>query len=281
MANYTAADIKALRERTGAGMLDVKKALDEADGNSEKALELLRIKGLKGVSKREDRETTEGLVAVDIRPSDAGETGTIVELNCETDFVAKNEKFIDLADTVLAAVVAAGATDVESALAAPTAEGTVADTITTLAAGIGEKVVLRRVAAVSGPKVTSYVHRTAKDLPPTIGVLVVTDEAGAAVGKDVAQHVAALAPDFLSREDVPAEKVDNERRIAEETARNEGGKKPDHIIAKIAENRLGKFFEDVVLLEQPLAKDPSKKVGQAAKEAGGTIVSFVRFRVGN
>ncbi|WP_102509000.1 translation elongation factor Ts [Sanguibacter massiliensis] len=281
MANYTAADIKALRERTGAGMLDVKKALDEADGNSEKALELLRIKGLKGVSKREDRETTEGLVAVDIRPSDAGETGTIIELNCETDFVAKNEKFIDLADTVLAAVVAAGATDVESALAAPTAEGTVADTITTLAAGIGEKVVLRRVAAASGPKVTSYVHRTAKDLPPTIGVLVVTDEAGAAVGKDVAQHVAALAPDFLSREDVPAEKVDNERRIAEETARNEGGKKPDHIIAKIAENRLGKFFEDVVLLEQPLAKDPSKKVGQAAKEAGGTIVSFVRFRVGN
>src|SRR5699024_3215262 len=156
------------------------------------------------------------------------------------------------------------ATDVESALAAPTAEGTVADTITTLAAGIGEKVVLRRVATASGPKDTSYVHRTAKDLPPTIGVLVVTDEAGAAVGHDVAQQVAALAPDSLSREDVPAEKVDNQRPIAEDTARNEGGKKPDHIIAKIAENRLGKFFDDVVLLEQPLAKDPSKKVGQAA-----------------
>ncbi|MGP7960744.1 translation elongation factor Ts [Sanguibacter sp. A247] len=281
MANYTAADIKALRERTGAGMLDVKKALDEADGNSEKALELLRIKGLKGVSKREDRETTEGLVAVDIRATDAGESGTIIELNCETDFVAKNEKFLALADTVLAAVVASGATDVEGALAASTTEGTIADTITALAAEIGEKVVLRRVATVAGPKVTSYVHRTAKDLPPTIGVLVVTDAAGAAIGKDVAQHVAALAPDFLSREDVPAEKVDNERRIAEETARNEGGNKPDHIITKIAENRLGKFFEDVVLLEQPLAKDPTKKVGQVAKEAGGTIVSYVRFRVGN
>jgi len=281
MANYTAADIKALRERTGAGMLDVKKALDEAEGNSDKALELLRIKGLKGVSKREDRETTEGLVAVDITATDAGETGTIVELNCETDFVAKNEKFIDLANTVLAAVVAAGATDVESALAAPTAEGTVADTITTLAAGIGEKVVLRRVATVSGPKVTSYVHRTAKDLPPSIGVLVVTDVPGATIAKDVAQHVAALAPEFLTREDVPAEKVDDERRIALETARNEGGSKPEHIIEKIAENRLGKFFEDVVLLDQPLAKDPSKKVGQVAKEAGGTVVSFVRFRVGS
>ena len=280
MANYTAADIKALRERTGAGMLDVKKALDEANGDSDKALEILRIKGLKGVSKREDRATSEGLVAVDITATDAGETGTLAELNCETDFVAKNEKFIGLADTVLAAVVAAGATDVESALAAPTADGTVADTVTNLSAEIGEKVVLRRVAVVSGPKVTSYVHRTAKDLPPTIGVLVVTDAAGAAVGKDVAQHVAALAPTYLSREDVPAEAVDNERRIVEETARNEGGNKPEHIIAKIAENRLNKFFEEVVLLEQPLAKDPSKTVGKVAQEAGGNVVSFVRFRVG-
>lgn len=281
MANYTTADIKDLREKTGAGMLDVKKALDEADGDSTKALELLRIKGLKGVSKREDRATSEGLVAVEIVASDAGETGTIIELNCETDFVAKNEKFLGLADTVLAAVVAAGASDVEAAFSAPTADGTVADTVTALAAEIGEKVVLRRVATVSGPKVTSYLHRTAKDLPPAIGVLVATDAAGEAIAKDVAQHVAALSPTYLNREDVPEETVANERRIVEETARNEGSNKPDHIIAKIAENRLNKFFEEVVLVEQPLAKDPSKTVGQAAKEAGGKIESYVRFRVGS
>ena len=278
MANYTAADIKALRERTGAGMLDVKKALDEANGDSDKALEILRIKGLKGVSKREDRATSEGLVAVDITATDAGETGTLVELNCETDFVAKNEKFIGLADTVLAAVVAAGATDVESALAAPTADGTVTDTVTNLSAEIGEKVVLRRVAVVSGPKVTSYVHRTAKDLPPTIGVLVVTDAAGAAVGKDVAQHVAALAPTYLSREDVPAEAVDNERRIVEEISRNEG--KPEAALPKIVEGRVNAFFKQVALLDQDYAKDNKLSVAKVAGDAGITITDFARFKVG-
>lgn len=279
MANYTAADIKALRERTGAGMLDVKKALDEANGDADKALEIIRVKGLKGVSKREGRATSEGLVAVEIHASDAGETGTIIELNCETDFVAKNDKFISLAETVLAAAVAAGASDVEAALAAPSEDGTVADLITNAAAGLGEKIALRRVAVVSAPKVTSYLHRTAKDLPPTIGVLVGTDEAGAAAGKDVAQHVAAMSPTFLSREDVPAETVENERRIAEETSRNEG--KPEAALPKIVEGRLNGFFKDVVLLEQPLAKDPKKTVAKTVEEVGGSLQSFVRFRVGN
>ena len=279
MANYTAADIKALRERTGAGMLDVKKALDEADGNAEKALEIIRIKGLKGVSKREGNATSEGLVALVVEPTDGGEVGTVVELNSETDFVAKSDAFIALADRVLAAVAASGATEVEAALAADVDGETVAELVASTAATLGEKIVLRRVARVSAPKVTSYLHRTSKDLPPSIGVLVGTDEAGAAVGKDIAQHIAAIAPSFLSREDVPAETVANERRIAEETSRNEG--KPEAALPKIIEGRLGGFFKDVVLLDQPLAKDPKKSVAKTLEEVGGTATAFVRFRVGS
>ncbi|MFD2841131.1 translation elongation factor Ts [Populibacterium corticicola] len=280
MANYTAADIKALRERTGAGMLDVKKALDEANGDSEKALEIIRVKGLKGVAKREDRATSEGLIAADIKDVDGAQVGTLIELNCETDFVAKAAKFIELGETVLAAVIASGAQSAEEALAAEVDGQSLKDLIDAEAATLGEKIVLRRVAVVSGPAVTAYLHRTAKDLPPSIGVFVVTDANAASVAKDVAQHVAALSPEFLSREDVPAEKVDNERRIAQDTARAEGANKPEHIIEKIAENRLGKFFEEVVLVEQPLAKDPSKKVGQVIADAKGELKSFVRFRVG-
>ena len=279
MANYTAADIKALRERTGAGMLDVKKALDEADGNAEKALEIIRIKGLKGVSKREGNATSEGLVALVVEPTDGGEVGTVVELNSETDFVAKSDAFIALADRVLAAVAASGATDVEAALAADVDGETVAELVASTAATLGEMIVLRRVARVSAPKVTSYLHRTSKDLPPSIGVLVGTDEAGAVVGKDIAQHIAAIAPSFLSREDVPAETVANERRIAEETSRNEG--KPEAALPKIIEGRLGGFFKDVVLLDQPLAKDPKKSVAKTLEEVGGTATAFVRFRVGS
>lgn len=279
MANYTAADIKALRERTGAGMLDVKKALDEADGNAEKALEIIRIKGLKGVSKREGNATSEGLVALVVESVDGGEVGTVVELNSETDFVAKSDAFIALAERVLAAVAASGATEVEAALAADVDGETVAELVASNAATLGEKIVLRRVARVSAPKVTSYLHRTSKDLPPSIGVLVGTDEAGAVVGKDIAQHIAAIAPSFLSREDVPAETVANERRIAEETSRNEG--KPEAALPKIIEGRLGGFFKDVVLLDQPLAKDPKKTVAKTLEEVGGTATAFVRFRVGS
>src|SRR6478609_793664 len=222
MANYTAADIKALRERTGAGMLDVKKALDEAGGDADKALEIIRVKGLKGVAKREGRSTSEGLVAVDIRDTEGGQVSTLIELNSETDFVAKNDTFISLADRVLKAAAEAGARDADAALA--------------------------------------------------------TDAAGEAVAKDVAQHVAAMSPTYLSRDEVPAETVENERRIAEETSRNEG--KPEAALPKIIEGRLGGFFKDVVLVDQPLAKDPKKTVGQVVTEAGGTITEFVRYRVG-
>ncbi|RXR27888.1 elongation factor Ts [Oerskovia turbata] len=278
MANYTAADIKALRERTGAGMLDVKKALDEADGDSEKALEIIRVKGLKGVAKREGRSTSEGLVAVDVSEIEGGQVATLIELNSETDFVAKNENFLNLAARVLTAVAASGAADVDAALAADADGESVQLVIDNTAASLGEKVVLRRTTRVAGERVTAYLHRTAKDLPPSIGVVVATDAAGEAVAKEIAQHVAAMSPTYLTREDVPEEIVASERRIAEETSRNEG--KPEAALPKIIEGRLNGFFKDVVLLDQPLAKDPKKTVGQVLAEVGGTVTEFVRYRVG-
>ena len=279
MANYTAADIKALREKTGAGMLDVKKALDEADGDQEKALEIIRVKGLKGISKREGRAATEGLVAIDVSDSAEGQTGVMVEVNCETDFVAKNQKFIDFADSVLAAAVSSGAQDVDALLAAPSEDGTVKDSIDNIAAAIGEKIEVRRVARLSGEKVESYAHRTAKDLPPSVGVLVAADAQGASAAHDVALHIAAYAPTYLDRDAVPADVVENERRIMEETTRAEG--KPEQALAKIVDGRMNGFYKENVLLDQAFAKDPKQTVGQVVQASGGAITGFVRFRVGN
>ncbi|WP_127130711.1 translation elongation factor Ts [Georgenia sp. SYP-B2076] len=278
MANYTAADIKALREKTGAGMLDVKKALDEADGDSAKALELIRVKGLKGVAKREGRTVAEGLVAAKITADGAGETGVMVEVNSETDFVAKNQTFIDFADSVLAAAVATEAADADTLLAAEVDGETVQAKVDGVAATIGEKIAVRRVARLSGAKVSSYLHRTARDLPPSVGVLVATDAAGADVAHDIAMHVAAFSPKYLSREDVPAEVVASERHIAEETSRNEG--KPEAALPKIVEGRMNGFFKENCLIDQAFAKDNKKTVGKVLEEVGGTITGFARFRVG-
>ncbi|WP_413450634.1 translation elongation factor Ts [Georgenia phoenicis] len=278
MANYTAADIKALREKTGAGMMDVKKALDEADGDAEKAIEIIRVKGLKGVAKREGRAASDGLVAVEVVADGEGETGVMVELNSETDFVAKNQVFITLAEKVLAAAVASGAADVEALLAAPAGDTTVGALVDEHAATLGEKLVVRRVARLSGAKVAHYLHRTAKDLPPQVGVLVATDAAGAEVARDVAMHIAAYSPQYLTREDVPADIVANERRIAEETSRNEG--KPEAALPKIVEGRMNGFFKESVLLDQAYARDPKTTVGKVVEGAGGTVTGFVRFRVG-
>ena len=278
MANFTAADIKALRERTGAGMLDVKKALDEADGDAEKALEIIRVKGLKGVSKREGRATSDGLVAANVADGVDGQTGVLVELNSETDFVAKSPTFVALAEKVLASAVAAGTDDVAAILAAEVDGRTVARLIDETAATLGEKLVLRRVARISAPKVTVYLHKVNKDLPPQVGVLVGTDVAGAEVAKDVAMHIAAYSPTYLNREDVPAETVESERRIAEETSRNEG--KSEAALPKIVEGRLNGFFKEAVLVEQAFAKDQKKSVRQVLAEVGGTVTGFARFRVG-
>ncbi|HET8595359.1 MAG TPA: translation elongation factor Ts, partial [Intrasporangium sp.] len=274
MANYTAADIKALREKTGAGMLDVKKALDEADGDQTKAAEILRVKGLKGVTKREGRTTSNGLVAA----SATDGVGTLVEILCETDFVAKGEKFIDLADKVLAQAVASQATSAEELLASKTDDGrTVQDLLDEANATIGEKIEIKRVARLEGDKVLSYLHKTSPDLPAQIGVLVAV-EGDDQVGRDIAMHVAAFSPTVLSRDEVPAETVENERRLAEATAKEEG--KPEAALPKIVEGRVNGYFKENVLLEQAFAKDPKKTVGKVADEAGAKVTGFARFRVG-
>ncbi|MGP9680356.1 MULTISPECIES: translation elongation factor Ts [unclassified Brachybacterium] len=273
MANYTAADIKEIRETTGAGMLDVKKALDESDGDKAKAVELIRVKGLKGIAKREGRTASEGLIAVDVRDGEGGQTGTLVELNSETDFVAKNDKFVALGDEAVAAAVESGANEPEDL-----ADTSFGEALTNAGATMGEKILVRRIGRVSGEVVSSYMHRTNKDLPPQVGVLVASDKAGAEVGRDVAMHIAAFSPAYLTREEVPEEIVANERRIAEETAKNEG--KPEKAITKIVEGRLKGYFKENVLLDQAFAKDPKQTVGQIVENAGGKLTGFVRFRVG-
>jgi elongation factor Ts len=279
MANYTTADIKALRESTGAGMMDVKRALDEAGGDAEKALEIIRVKGLKGIAKREGRATSDGLVAIVIADQDGGQTGTLVEVNSETDFVAKSSVFIELADKVLAQAAAQGTEDVVALLASETAPGaTLGDAVDQVQAALGERLQVRRVAIVSGDHVTGYLHKTNKDLPPQVGVLVATDAQAEAVAHDIALHIAAYSPIYLAREDVPPETVANERRLAEEIARNEG--KPEQAIPKIVEGRLGGFFKENVLLDQAYAKDPKQTIAQVLKPTGGKVTGFARFRVG-
>ncbi|MDR2748848.1 MAG: translation elongation factor Ts [Bifidobacteriaceae bacterium] len=278
MANYTANDIKDLRDATGAGMLDVKKALDEAAGDVAKATEIIRVKGLKGVEKREGRDTKEGIVCAKVVTEESDEVGYLVELNSETDFVAKSQKFIDLGNAVLDAAIESKADSVQSALESDANGEKVEDLINNNAAVLGEKVVLNSVIRLQAPAVTLYLHKTAKDLPPSVGVFVGTDAAGKDAAKDVAQHVAALAPKYLLSSDVPGETVEAEKRVATEIAQNEG--KPEQIIPKIVEGRLKAFYKDVVLSDQPLAKDPSITVGQFVEKAGGKLISFKRVRVG-
>ncbi|MCJ8504389.1 translation elongation factor Ts [Kocuria flava] len=275
MANYTAADIKALRERTGAGMLDVKKALDEADGDLQKAQEIIRVKGLKGVTKREGRATAEGLVAARVE----GTVGYMVEVNSETDFVAKSAPFVEFGTKVLDAAVAAGASTLEELLAAEIDGKPVSEHVVDAGALLGEKIVVRRIARVEGENVAVYLHKTSKDLPAQVGVLLAVSGADAAqVAHDVAVHIAALSPTFLTEEDVPAETVESEKRVAEETARAEG--KPEKIVPNIIAGRLKGYYKDVVLLDQDFAKDSKKTVGKVLEEAGATATAFARFRVG-
>lgn len=284
MANYTAADVKKLRELTGAGMMDCKKALDEAEGDLDKAVEILRVKGQKGVAKRESRTASNGAVVA--RIADDNASGVLVELKCETDFVAKGDKFTGVADEIAAHVDATDPADTPALLASEIESGkTVQAFVDEANASLGEKIVLDRFAKFADGYVATYLHRTSPDLPPQVGVLVELDAgtsadeaAKAGVAKDVAQHIAALAPKFLSRDAVPAETVDNERRIAEETAREEG--KPEQALPKIVEGRVNGFYKENCLLDQPFAKDNKKTVEKVLKEAGVVLKRFARFRVG-
>ncbi|WP_037572414.1 translation elongation factor Ts [Phaeacidiphilus oryzae] len=277
MANFTAADVKKLRELTGAGMMDCKKALDEAEGNVDKAVEILRVKGQKGVAKREGRSASNGAV-VSLIAEDA-KSGVLLELNCETDFVAKGDKFVAVADALAAHVAKTSPADLEALLASEIEAGKTVQTYVDEAnAALGEKIVLSRFAKFDGEFVASYLHRTSPDLPPQVGVLVQLDKADAQTAKDVAQHIAAFSPKFLSREEIPAETVENERRVAEATAREEG--KPEGALPKIVEGRVTGFFKENVLLDQPFAKDNKKSVQKVLDEAGVKLVAFSRFRVG-
>jgi elongation factor Ts len=269
MANFTAADVKRLRELTGAGMLDCKNALVESDGDFDKAVEVLRIKGAKDVGKRAERATAEGLVAA--------RDGVLIELNSETDFVAKNAEFQQLANDIVAAAVASKATDVDSLKAAKIGDTTVEQAVADLSAKIGEKLELRRVVAFNG-KVETYLHKRSADLPPAVGVLVEYSGDNSEAAHAVALQIAALKAKYLSRDDVPADVVDSERRIAEETSRAEG--KPEKALPKIVEGRLNGFFKDVVLLEQPSVSDNKKAVKALLDEAGITVTRFARFEVG-
>jgi elongation factor Ts len=278
MANYTTEDIKRLRELTGAGMMDCKKALEESDGDYEKAAEYLRVKGLKGVAKRESRSASNGLVTAHIEADNS--KGTLLELNCETDFVAKGERFQQVAAELLAHAAAIGPAEVPALLASrfeATGKG-VQEFVDEANAALGEKIELRRFATYEGGYVATYLHKTSPDLPAQVGVLVQLDKPDAGTAKDVAQHIAAFAPAYLSRADVPAELVENERRLAEETTREEG--KPEAALPKIVEGRVNDFFKQNVVVEQAFAKDPKKSVGKVLDEAGVTLRAFARFRVG-
>ncbi|AWL40854.1 MULTISPECIES: translation elongation factor Ts [Streptomyces] len=277
MANYTAADVKKLRELTGAGMMDCKKALDEADGNVDKAVEALRIKGQKGVAKREGRSAENGAVVSLI--SDDKTSGVLLELKCETDFVAKGEKFQTVANALAAHVAATSPADLDALLASEIEAGkTVQAYVDEANANLGEKIVLDRFAQFSGGYVAAYMHRTMPDLPPQVGVLVQLDKEDAQVAKDVAQHIAAFAPKYLNRDEVPAETVENERRVAEATSREEG--KPEAALPKIVEGRVNGFFKEVVALEQAFAKDNKKSVQKVLDEAGVSLTRFARIKVG-
>jgi elongation factor Ts len=274
MAAFTAADVKTLRDRLGAGMLDSKNALVEADGDIEKAIEILRVKGLKGVEKRSGRATTAGLVT-----AKAGDgVATLIELASETDFVAKNERFIELAEKVLDAVAAAGAADVESAKAAPLDGTTVRAHIDDEAALLGEKVELRSVEQVRGEQFAIYLHKTSKDLPPQVGVVLGYAGSDADTARSVAQHIAVYDPKYTTRDDVPAETVEHERQVLTEATRNEG--KPEAALPKIVEGKLTGFYKEVVLVDQPYARDSKVSTGSVLKDAGLTVSGFARVKVG-
>ncbi|MET7641718.1 translation elongation factor Ts [Streptomyces sp. NPDC005438] len=277
MANFTAADVKKLRELTGAGMMDCKKALDEAEGSVDKAVEILRVKGQKGVAKRESRTAENGAVIALIADDKA--SGVLVELKCETDFVAKGDRFVAAANAIAEHAASTASVDTDALLASEIEAGkTVQAFVDEKNAELGEKIVLGRYARFAGAYVATYLHRTNPDLPPQVGVLVELDKENAELARDVAQHIAAFAPKFLSREDVPAETVENERRVAEATAREEG--KPEQALPKIVEGRVTGFFKENCLLDQPFAKDNKKSVEKVLDEAGVVVKNFARFRVG-
>jgi elongation factor Ts len=276
----TAADVKRLREQTGAGILDCKNALEATGGDIEAAIEELRKKGLRDMGKRAGRTAANGLVAVVLNGT---ESGMMFELNCETDFVAKTELFGQLAANISAAANAAQPADRDALLAAKNVSEpgkTVQDLISEAAVSLKENLELGRFARFDGGYIASYLHKTDPSLPPTKGALVQFDTDGGEVTKEIAQQIVALRPKYLRREDVPADVIERERRIAEQITRDEG--KPEQIIPKIVDGRLNRFFADAggVLVEQAFIKEPKKTVQQVLDENGVAVRGFAHFQVG-
>jgi elongation factor Ts len=280
MANVTAADVKRLREQTGAGIVDCKNALEKTGGDIEAAIEELRKKGLKDMGKRADRTAANGLVAV---VQNGTESGMMFELNCETDFVAKTKVFGQLAADISATAAAAQPADRDALLSAEAVSApgqTVQQLIDEAAVSLKEKLELGRFARFDGGYIASYLHKTDPSLPPTRGALVQFDTDGGEVTKEIAQQIVAMRPKYLRREDVPADVIERERRIAEQVTRDEG--KPEQIIPKIVEGRLNRFFADTggVLVEQAFVKEPKKTVQQVLDENGEAVRGFAHFQVG-
>lgn len=286
MAAITAALIKQVREETGAGMMDVKKALTEAEGDVARAKEIIRAKGIQAAGKREGRKAQEGTIASTVVESANGQTGYAVELNSETDFVAKTPKFVEFAGSVLDDAVKAEASSVDEVLAAASGDTTVKEAVEEAAALFGEHVKVGQFAKVEGPHVEVYAHKKSAEMPPSIVAMIATDEAGAAVAHEAALQISAMGAQWLTREDVPADVLESERRVATEKTTEElkSKGKPEAVIEKIApkivEGRLGAFYKETVLLVQAYVKDPSKTVGDLFKEVGGTALSFARVEVG-
>ncbi|OZG49922.1 translation elongation factor Ts [Bombiscardovia coagulans] len=278
MATITAALIKELRDQTGAGMMDVKKALTEAEGDMDRAKEIIRAKGIQAAGAREGRKAQEGLIASAVVDVAEGQVAYAVELNSETDFVSKTPQFVQLGDEVIADVAKADASSVEEVEKAPSQAGTVHDTVEEAAALFHEHVKVGQFAKIQGPRVEIYSHRKSVEMPPSIVAIVATDEAGSAVAHEAALQISAMNPKWLRREDVPAEVIESERRVATEKSQAEG--KPEQIIPKIVEGRLNAFYKETVLLDQQYVKDPSKTVGDIFKEVGGQALSFARLEVG-
>jgi len=276
MANFTAADVKRLREQTGAGMMDCKNALDEADGDIEAAIELLRLKGAKDVNKRATRTAANGLVVAEL---DGTRAGVLIELNCETDFVAKTDLFQQTAQQIADAAIGAKVADRLTLLTTEARPGvTVEQLIDEVGASLKEKLELGRFARFEGGYIASYLHRSDAALPPTLGVLIQLDQDNAEVAKDLAQQVAAMRPLYTTRDEVPADVVEKERRIAEQITRDEG--KPEQAIGKIVDGRLNAYFKDVVLTEQAFVKDQKTAIKQVLAQNGVTVTGFARFQVG-
>ncbi|GIH72703.1 translation elongation factor Ts [Sphaerimonospora thailandensis] len=275
MASVNMADVKRLREMTAAGMMDCKKALEEAEGDFDKAVDILRLKGAKDVGKREARTASNGLVAV---KHEGDSLAALLELNCETDFVAKNERFQQLAADIVGHVAATKPGDVPALLESQLNGKSVKELLDETNAALGEKIEIRRFSVLDGGYIVSYMHKTDPQLPPAVGVLIQLDKPNAEVAKDIAQHTAAMAPRFLSPADVPAEVIEKERSLFEQMTRDEG--KPEAAISKIVDGRVNGWYKDFTLVEQAFVKDNKKTIAKVADEAGVRVLAFTRYKVG-